>query len=132
MAERTPQSREELKLVLHKTRESVAVHCFALMEELDFVSKIRKSIAAHPIFWGVGTVIGATTITSLLGRLWTGSRHHATPAYPPLLAAPHSPVQPTRSNVFKKAIAIGTSLAIPFAKRFITNYIHEKFSNYKK
>lgn len=132
MAERTPQSREELKLALHKTRGNVAVHGLALIEELDFVSKIKKSIAEHPILWGVGTVLGATTITSLLGKLWTGSKHRATPTYPPLLTAPHSSVHPPHNNTFKKAMAIGTSLAIPFAKRFITNYIHEKFSNYKK
>ncbi len=117
MDQRKAQRKEQLKLELAQTRELVMLRTEMLISELDFPSKIRRSITTHPLVWGAGAFLSSYMLVKFFS-LFSGSKALPAPE------AAHAAPQKSRAG---SLVAFGSAIVVPFVRQWAIRMIQNRF-----
>lgn len=118
MDKRKVQSKDELKQELSDSRLAIVYRTDLLLEELDFVSKFRRSVKKNPLLWTAGAFAGAFALVKLL----TPSKREVVidPSQPS-----HAKIKPCPSRLANLA-SLGAGIAAPYVRRWAANILKDQ------
>lgn len=121
MDHRKVQSKEVIRQQLAFSRRVLGSQTDSFIEEIDIVSKVRRSIGNNPMLWTAGAFLGAF----LLARIVLPHKKQ-----PIILNSSHQPgVSPAASKPsrLRSLLSLGVSLAAPCLKSWAKNTAKDQF-----
>lgn len=120
MDHRKVQNKEVIRQQLAASRQAISSRADSFIEEINIVSKFRRSFNNNPALWTVGAFLGAT----LLVKILTPAKRQQI-----ILEHPGKTEAPTTSGLQSRArslFSLGIGFAMPYLKQWVATTAKDK------